>query len=182
MITISFRDRWQPVWWQRVPDEWTPLRIMTVIRSTCRRKRHLLKRKKKKKTRVLIQASCHVGEACGTQAKKMCANAPKEPSTGFLKKNNKMEKCTALQHHFTKNTLRVKHCSLKIIQKKSQNKFFSQATGSLKRCWMVYLFWCHHLWISLRTHSIKVPLSKAFPLPEDQNMDDTDLTWWTLQL
>lgn len=48
MITISFCDRWQPVWWQRMPDEWTPLRIMTVIRSTCRHKRHLWKRKKKK--------------------------------------------------------------------------------------------------------------------------------------
>lgn len=42
VITISFCDKWHPVWWQRAPDELTASRIMTVIRSTCRRERHLL--------------------------------------------------------------------------------------------------------------------------------------------
>lgn len=58
-----------------------------------------------------------------------------EPPTGFLKKkNNKKEKCTTLLHHFTKNTLRVKHCSFYVIQETSLNTFISRATERLKRC------------------------------------------------
>lgn len=113
MITISFRDRWQPVWWQRMPDEWTPLRIMTVIRSTCRR--NLLKRKKKQKKQGYSYKLHAMWEKSVEHRLKKCVRTPqKSPLLDSLKKNNKMEKCTALQHHFTKKyftsqTLLIKH-------------------------------------------------------------------------